>query len=64
MVLYPSRIKKIRQQLDELRAESEWNSVDNLELELDCLLALEEDYWKTRSRADWLMEGDRNTTYF
>ncbi|KAI5659454.1 hypothetical protein M9H77_28247 [Catharanthus roseus] len=35
-----------------------------LEMELDQLLSLEEDYWKTRSRADWLVERDRNTTYF
>lgn len=35
-----------------------------LELELDRFLAVEEDYWKTRLRAEWLKEGDRNTTFF
>ncbi|KAI5649595.1 hypothetical protein M9H77_35600 [Catharanthus roseus] len=35
-----------------------------LEMKLDTLLTQEEEYWKTRSRADWLIEGDRNTTDF
>ncbi|KAI5666354.1 hypothetical protein M9H77_16207 [Catharanthus roseus] len=35
-----------------------------LEPKLERFLFLEEDYWKTQSQADWLLEGDRNTTFF
>lgn len=34
-----------------------------MEAQLDHLLELNETYWKQRSRADWLLGGDRNTNF-
>lgn len=35
-----------------------------LETEQERLLVLEEQYWKQRSRADWLKHEDRNASFF
>ena len=37
---------------------------DSLGAELDTLLLQEEISWRQKSRALWLQEGDRNTSYF
>lgn len=62
----PTHIRRIRHLLDEPRMGAAWNPNDEakLEPELDKLISLEEDCWKTRSRVDWLLERDRNTVYF
>ncbi|KAI5662891.1 hypothetical protein M9H77_22214 [Catharanthus roseus] len=49
-------VKRVRQKLDNLST--------HLACELERLLFLEEECWKISSRANWLMEGNRNTTYF
>ncbi|KAI5657929.1 hypothetical protein M9H77_26722 [Catharanthus roseus] len=61
----PTRIRN-RRLLDELRIGMDWDLKDEakLELEFDKLFALEERYWKTRSRVDWLLERDKSTVYF
>ena len=40
------------------------NLVREKEKELEGLLAKEEIYWKQRSRAEWLLVGDRNSNFF
>lgn len=62
------QIRKLRDDLNGLMAV--YNSVEivdrkrSIEKEIDGLLEKEEIMWKQRSRALWLHEGDRNTTYF
>ena len=38
--------------------------IRRLESHINSMLVDEEIYWKQRSRADWLREGDKNTKYF
>lgn len=60
------KIKQARHQLDNIRSKPSWSAVEEakIEFELDKLLAQEEKYRKTRSRAGWLMEGDRTLLTF
>ena len=40
------------------------NEVKKIEKQIDAMLLEEEIYWRQRSRAVWLQEGDKNTTFF
>lgn len=63
MVIFPFKIKQVKQKLDSIHSQVSWSEREEakLELELDQLLSLEEDYCKTRSKANWLTEGDLET---
>lgn len=65
------RKKQVDRLMEELRniKQCHLHSVDGdrikkIEKRLDAILMDEEIYWKQRSKADWLKEGDRNTKIF
>ncbi|CAN0875023.1 LINE-1 retrotransposable element ORF2 protein, partial [Linum grandiflorum] len=41
-----------------------WGSIRNLEHKLEHELRLEDYFWKTKARNQWILQGDRNTKYF
>lgn len=62
------QIRLLRGELKELMAANNHPLMRDrrkqIEMEIDGLLEKEETMWKQRSRALWLQEGDRNSTYF
>ncbi|CAN1238901.1 LINE-1 retrotransposable element ORF2 protein, partial [Linum grandiflorum] len=47
-----------------LGTSTNWDLIRNLESKLEQELRLEDSYWKTKARNQWLLQGDRNTKYF
>ncbi|CAN1221373.1 LINE-1 retrotransposable element ORF2 protein [Linum grandiflorum] len=47
-----------------LGTSTNWDLIRNLERKLEQELRLEDSYWKTKARNQWLLQGDRNTKYF
>ncbi|CAM8920557.1 unnamed protein product [Rhodiola kirilowii] len=62
------KIRKIKGEIQHIRAgaryEESIRKEAELSEELDEWLEREELYWRQRSRAEWLKNGDRNTAYF
>ncbi|CAN1221161.1 Transposon TX1 uncharacterized 149 kDa protein [Linum grandiflorum] len=47
-----------------LGTPTNWKLIRSLESELEQALRMEDSYWKTKARNQWLLQGDRNTKYF
>ncbi|CAN0858391.1 LINE-1 retrotransposable element ORF2 protein [Linum grandiflorum] len=41
-----------------------WESIRSLEADLELALRSKETFWKRKARNNWLLNGDRNTSYF
>lgn len=68
---FGGREKKVKELINELKSVKHnfehymsGEKIKRLEKQIDNMLLDEEVYWKQRSRADWLLEGDRNTKFF
>ncbi|CAM8998732.1 unnamed protein product [Rhodiola kirilowii] len=62
------KVKNLKERIQELRVRLRTDEVAgaemNLSSELDEWMEREELYWRQRSRAEWLKNGDKNTAYF
>ncbi|KAK9226298.1 hypothetical protein WN943_011345 [Citrus x changshan-huyou] len=68
---FQGREKKVQKLIEKLKAYRESNNqyvngieIQSLKGQIDDLLTDEEIYWRQRSRAVWLWEGDCNTKFF
>ncbi|CAN0886591.1 Transposon TX1 uncharacterized 149 kDa protein [Linum grandiflorum] len=63
---YAWKIQQLRSSIDHLRNISPppWNEISTLEEELSASCAHEAAYWRIKSRNDWILPGDRNTSFF
>lgn len=68
---FEGRKKKLDNLLQQLQSKRECGEqyesgeeIKNIEKQIDGILLEEEIYWRQRSRAVWLKEGDKNTKFF
>ena len=68
---FGGRKKKLEMLMEELKnmqlqglQYGDGKKIQDIERQIDGFLVDEEIYWKQRSRADWLREGDKNTKFF
>ncbi|KAL9674402.1 hypothetical protein QQ045_030674 [Rhodiola kirilowii] len=62
------KVNELKESIQEIRGRPRTEETSKLEagliVELDEWLEREELWWRQRSRADWLRQGDQNTSFF
>ncbi|CAN1221062.1 Transposon TX1 uncharacterized 149 kDa protein [Linum grandiflorum] len=59
-------IKSLKDELALVKSgpDIQWDNIRKLERKLEQELRLEDAYWKTKARRQWMLQGDRNTKYY